>query len=60
MKKQSQDSKLQEHGYYAYACGRNGQYALHVCSEESPKSYRGTFKTKKAAIEFAYKLPKIS
>ena len=59
MKKKSQDQILRDHGYYAYACGRGGQYALHAVGQESPLSYRGTFKTKTAAIIAAMKLPEI-
>jgi hypothetical protein len=60
MKTKSQDQMLRDHGYYAYACSAGGKYALHAVGQESPASYRGTFKTKKAAIEAAMKLPKIT
>ena len=59
MKTKSKDAIIREHGYYAYACGRGGQYALHAVGQECPASYCGTFKTKTAAIEAAMKLPKM-
>ena len=58
VKKISKNKELREHGYVAYACSRGGQYALHAICQPSPKSFRGVFKTKKAAIEFALKLPR--
>jgi hypothetical protein len=58
MKKISKDKQLLEHGYIAYACGRN-QYSLHQLCQPSPQSYRGTFKTKREAIAQAFNLPKI-
>jgi hypothetical protein len=58
VKKISKNKELLEHGYVAYACSRGGQYALHAICQPSPQSFRGVFKTKKAAIEFALKLPR--
>jgi len=58
--KKSKNQLLLEHGYVAYACGRGGQYALHAICQPSPQSFRGVFKTKKAAIEFAFTLPRNS
>ncbi len=58
VKKISKNKELLEHGYVAYACSRGGKYALHAICQPSPQSFRGVFKTKKAAIEFALKLPR--
>jgi hypothetical protein len=58
MKNKSQDQILKDHGYFAYACG-GGKYSLHAFNEDTPASHRGTFRTKREAIAFALKLPKI-
>jgi hypothetical protein len=54
-KKVSVDNLLFDHGYFAYAAGRGGQYSLHrICGG----GHVGTFPTKKAAASHAMSLPK--